>query len=150
MVECSTRSAPRAKGSATPGGVQVASTATVAPTERAARTTSATSVMDSSGFDGVSTQTRRVVGRNARASAPEAAMSTASTSSPQRASPSVRSRRTPWYSSRGTSTWSPGSSERNRADAAAEPDAKAAAAAPPWRAASAVSSAARLGLALRV
>jgi len=102
-----------------------------------------------SGFDGVSTQTSRVLARIAARTAARSVMSTSVLSSFHRAKVSRSSREVPWYASIGATTWSPGSSASRTAEVAAEADAKAAAAAPPSSAARHSSSASRLGLLLR-
>src|SRR5438094_9235224 len=86
------------------------------------------SVIFHSGFDGVSTQTSRVLGRIAARTAARSVMSTNVVSSFQRAKVSRRSREGRWYASIGATTWSPGSSARRIADVAADAEADAAAA----------------------
>jgi hypothetical protein len=93
--------------------------------------TAARSVSSHMGFAGVSTHTSRVrPGRMADRSASRSVVSTNSTSRPQVSANSASHLRTPQYSTRDTSTWSPGSSAWKTAVAAAIPEANSAQAQP--------------------
>jgi len=96
VVAWTTRSAPSLSG-VWSTGVAVRVVADVAGAAcRAISPTAARSVIFHSGFDGVSTQTRRVLARIAARTAARSAMSTNVVSSFQRAKVSRRSREVPW------------------------------------------------------
>ena len=152
MAECTTRSAPSSSGLVSTGVATVLSTATRTPAEWASSQTAARSVISHIGFAGVSAQMSRVrPGRIAAWSAARSQVSVNSTSRPQVRPNSASHLRTPQYSTRETSTWSPGSSDWNTAVAAAMPEANSAHAHPaPSRAASSRSACSNVGLSARV
>ena len=69
VVECTTMSAPRAIGCCSTGVAKVLSTTVRIPARRAMALQAAMSVIFSSGFDGVSSQSSFVSGRMARSTA---------------------------------------------------------------------------------
>jgi len=69
VVECTTTSAPSARGRCRIGDRNVLSTTVNAPAALARAATADTSVVRSNGLDGVSTHTMRVLGRSAASSA---------------------------------------------------------------------------------
>jgi hypothetical protein len=89
---CTTTSAPSSNGCCKAGDANVLSTTTRAPEACASAATASMSTTLSIGFDGVSTQTKRVVGRIASARASASARSQVVSSSPQGPSTRVRSR----------------------------------------------------------
>ena len=109
------------------------------------------SAMPSSGLVGVSTQTTFVrPGWIAATTASASDRSTGVCSMPHGPNTRAIRRYVPPYASLGTTTWSPGRRvARSRVSSAARPDANAKPAAPPSAAASADSSAVRVGLAER-
>ena len=140
VAECMTRSAPSAIGRVSIGVATVLSAARSAPASCAIAAAAAMSVTAQVGLAGVSIQTRRVrPGRIACFSASRSVMSTISTARPQARAVPVSQRRSAQYMTLGATTWSPGASARNTVVAAAMPEAKASAAAPPSSRASSAS-----------
>ena len=125
------------------------STTTRQPDAWASAATAWMSTTFSRGFDGVSTQTKRVVGRIASASASASARSHVVISRPHGPSTWVRSRYVPPYTSSASTTWSPGRSVSSSVVSAAIPLANAKHRSPPSSEASARSNASRVGLPAR-
>src|SRR5690348_5615326 len=105
---CTTTSAPSARGCCNAGDANVLSTTTLTPDACASAATASMSTTFSNGFDGVSTQTNRVSGRIASASASASARSHVVSSRPHGPSTLVNSRYVPPYTSSASTTWSPG------------------------------------------
>src|SRR5207247_9003273 len=82
VVECITRSTPRARGRCKKGVAQVLSQAVRTPADFAIATTAFKSVTAIVGFEGVSVQMRRVLGRRAARRADRSVMSANDTSRP--------------------------------------------------------------------
>src|SRR5665213_1685037 len=94
VVEWMTRSAPCSIGRCSTGVASVLSQTSCAPASCASRAAASRSVMRSIGFDGVSTNTMRVAGRIAAASAPGSVQSAYVTASPHGTNTSSSIRRT--------------------------------------------------------
>ena len=132
VAACITMSAPSSSGRDRTGVATVESTATKASAACAISQVVAISVIDHSGFAGVSIQTSRVrPGCIDRRTASESVMSMNSTRSPHWVANVISQLRSDQYMTFGASTWSPGASAWNTAVAAAIPDANSSDACPP-------------------
>ncbi len=94
-MECTTTSAPRAKGCCRYGEANVLSTTSNASASWASTASAAMSETFSSGLVGVSHHTSRVVGRTAARTASTSPSGTGVKSTPQRASTLANSRKVP-------------------------------------------------------
>ena len=108
VVECTTKSAPACSGCCRAGVAQVPSTAHNAPAACAICATRSMSTILSRGLEGVSSHSKRVLGRSAACIFAGSPMSTRSTCNPHGCITSRSRRATPWYRSSCASTWSPG------------------------------------------
>ena len=95
VVACTTRSAPSSNGDWPTGVATVLSQTQRAPAPCASVASARMSDTFHIGFDGVSTHTTRVVGRNARSTSARSVMSTNVVSSPQRVKVSRSNRPVP-------------------------------------------------------
>ena len=152
VVECTTMSAPRVSGCWRYGEAKVLSTTSSAPASWATGASASMSPMASSGLVGVSTQTIRVCpGRIAARTASRSETGAGVCSRPQGFSTLSKSRNVPPYASSGITSGRPGLvSPRRIVSSAARPLANAKPRSPSSSAASAPSSAVRVGLALRL
>ena len=151
VVECTTTSAPSARGCCRYGVANVLSTTSSAPAARHIAAIAAMSLTPSNGLVGVSTHTTLVLpGSIAASTASRSVRSTGVWSMPHGPNTRAMSRYVPPYASSPMTTWSPGRRiARSSVSSAASPEANAYPCAPPSTAARASSSAARVGLAER-
>ena len=125
VTECTTTSAPHARGRCTRGVAKVLSTATGMPAACAAATRAGTSATSSIGLVGDSIQSRSAVRGEASeaTTAAVSAMSTAVTSTPARAARSAANPSVTWYACFGTTSRPPCGTSDIAAAIAAIPEA---------------------------